>query len=227
MNTLHDMTHMDPVAAYMALARQHPALFVQNDQVPIVLDEARIRAYAARTGRPMGVVYDNVAPDGSRFYTVVADLCLRGEREFSYSRVIYPNPTNGSVAVPRMGNRFGLLKLFRHVPRMDCLEFPRGFAKQGLSPTENIKEELWEEMGAWVEDMEYLGRVRADTGLSAGFAEVFLADVRDARANVGHEGIRELVWLEERELNAAIARGEITDGFTLSALTLLRCKQTD
>ena len=42
---------------------------------------------------------------------------------------------------------------------------------------------------------------------------------------MGHEGIRELIWLEEKELNAAIVRGEITDSFTLSALTLLRSRE--
>lgn len=219
------MSQQDPIRAYLELAAQKPELFVPSEEIPLVLDEARIRDFARRTGRPMGVVYDNVAPNGTRFYTVVADLCLRGEQEFSYARVIYPNPTNGSVAVPRMGSKYGLLRMFRHVPRMECLEFPRGFAKQNHTPTENIKEELWEEMQAWVEDMEYLGRVRADTGLSAGYAEVFLAEVSHAEANVGHEGIRELIWLEEKELNAAIVRGEITDSFTLSALTLLRSRE--
>jgi len=34
-----------------------------------------------------------------------------------------------------------------------------------------------------------------------------------------------VLWLDERELACAIAVGGITDGFTLSALTLLRCRR--
>ena len=83
--------------------------------------------------------------------------------------------------------------------------------------------ELAEEMGATVREVRYLGSVRPDTGLSAGCAQVFLAEVQEAAAQVGHEGIRELIWMTEEELRAKIAAGEITDGFTLSALTLLAC----
>lgn len=50
-----------------------------------------------------------------------------------------------------------------------------------------------------------------------------LAEVDGGEARVGHEGIRELIWMTEEELRAKIAAGEITDGFTLSALTLLAC----
>ena len=52
---------------------------------------------------------------------------------------------------------------------------------------------------------------------------MFLAEVDGGEARVGHEGIRELIWMTEEELRAKIAAGEITDGFTLSALTLLAC----
>jgi ADP-ribose pyrophosphatase len=136
--------------------------------------------------------------------------------------VVYPQSgTNGSVAIPRRAGKFGLLRLFRHAPRVDCLEFPRGFGTEGLTPEENIRKELREEMQAEVTGIQYLGNIRADTGLSSGYVQVFLAEVSEAEASVGHEGIRELVWLTKDELRQQIAAGEITDSFTLSALTLL------
>ena len=212
------MERNDPISAYFAFIKERPELFTQSSSVPLVLDEGRMRAFSRQSGRPMGVVYHNKG-----FYRVVADLCESGSgREYSYARVIYEQPTNGAVALPHCNGRFGLLRNFRHTGRMELLELPRGFAKKGLTAEENIREELAEEMNAEVTDLVRLGAVRADTGLAAGYADVFLAEVASADARVGHEGIRELVWLEEKELYRMIAAGEITDGFTLSALSLYR-----
>lgn len=206
----------DPIKAYLALAAEKPELFAPNDTLPLCLDEDRIRAFSCTHNRPMGLVYSNLP-----FYSVVADLCGAEGKEFSYARVIYPNPTNGAVAIPKSGDKFGLLRIFRHIPRTECLEFPRGFATKNLSPQDNIRKELAEEMGAVVEDIRKLGMIRADSGLSAGLADVYLAQVSQANAQIGHEGIRELLWVSEEELHSMIRSGAITDGFTLSALTLL------
>lgn len=208
----------DPVDGYFALAEQRPDLFTPDDLLE--MDPEAMREFSLASGRPMGLVYDN-----RPYYMVLADLCRNGRGQpFSYARVVYPQPgTNGAVAIPRRGERYGLLRLFRHAPRAECLEFPRGFAEKGLTPEENICKELREEMGAEVRKVRYLGNIRADTGLSGGCAQAFLAEVEEAGAQVGHEGIRDLLWLTEEELREKIAAGEITDGFTLSALTLLRC----
>ena len=208
----------DTVEQYFALAAQRPDLFTPDDG--LVMDPEEMRDFSRATGRPMGLVYDN-----RPYYMVLADLYRGGAgRLASYARVVYPQPgTNGAVAVPRRGERYGLLRSFRHAPRAECLEFPRGFAEEGLTPEENIRKELDEEMGAEVRQLRYLGDIRADTGLSSGCVQVFLAEVDGGEARVGHEGIRELIWMTEEELRAKIAAGEITDGFTLSALTLLAC----
>ena len=210
------MEQKDSISAYFEFVKERPELFTQSSSIPLVLDEGRMRAFSQQSGRPMGIVYHNKG-----FYRVVADLCESG-REYSYARVIYEQPTNGAVALPYCNGRFGLLRNFRHTSRMELLELPRGFAKKGLTPEENIREELAEEMNAQVTGLVRLGSVRADTGLAAGYADVFLAEVASARVQVGHEGIRELIWLEEKELYRMIAAGEITDGFTLSALSLYR-----
>ena len=210
------MEQKDSISAYFEFVKERPELFTQSSSIPLVLDEGRMRAFSQQSGRPMGIVYHNKG-----FYRVVADLCESGG-EYSYARVIYEQPTNGAVALPYCKGRFGLLRNFRHTSRMELLELPRGFAKKGLTPEENIREELAEEMNAQVTGLVRLGAVRADTGLAAGCADVFLAEVASASAQVGHEGIRELIWLEEKELYRMIAAGEITDGFTLSALSLYR-----
>lgn len=208
----------DSISLYFDLYARRPEMFSQSGpkEYPLVLDEARMRRFSQKTGRSMGVVYEN-----GKHYMMVADLCLneKGE-EISYARVIYPNPTNGGVALPYKDGQFGLLRNYRHPPRREMLELPRGFAEKDLTPEENIRKELREEMLAEVSCVTCIGKVRADTGLAAGYAEVFLAEVVHAEAAVGHEGIKELIWLSEEELDEKIASGQITDGFTLSALTL-------
>ena len=75
--------------------------------------------------------------------------------------------------------------------------------------------------GAGVCALSLLGRVQADSGLAAGYAQVYLAELSACEVSAGHEGIRDLLWLTREQLREAISRGEITDGFTLSALALL------
>ena len=215
-------SHPDPINAYMSLAAEKPELFTPCDDIPLCLDEERIRDFSRSHNRPMGVVYSNLP-----FYSVVADLCEKDGRQFSYARVIYPNPTNGAVAIPKFGDKFGLLRQFRHAPRTECLEFPRGFAVKDLSPEDNIRKELTEEMGAVVDNICHLGMVRADSGLSAGLVDVYLAQVSHAAPRIGHEGIRELIWVNKEELSTMIRSGVITDGFTLSALALLNASSCD
>lgn len=211
----------DTIRAYFKLAAQRPDLFAPSDRIPLVLDADRMRAFSARTGKAMGLVYDN-----RPYFMVLADLCGREEKEFSYARVVYPQAgSNGSVALPMRGDMFCLLRIFRHAPRKEFLEFPRGFAEKDLTPEENIKKELSEELGAQVADVRFLGNVRADTGLSAGQAQVFLAELTNVSAPSVEEGIRGYVWLSEKEMEEKIAAGEIEDGFTLSAWALYKCRR--
>ena len=168
---------MDPITQYLELTRRRPELFVPSEHFPLFLDEVTLRRYAAATGRPVGVVYDN-----SPYYLVLADLCLDAGGPYTYARVIYPHHSSGAVVIPRRGDRFGLLSIFRHPTRSESGgEFPRGFS-EGHSPAETAARELEEELGARVDpdDLEYLGDVQPDTGLSSGRVQVFLARVDQA-----------------------------------------------
>ena len=108
------MENKDSIRAYFEFVKERPELFTQSEQIPLVLDEERMRRFSRESGRPMGIVYHNKG-----FYRVVADLCETGDgREFSYARVIYEQPTNGAVALPHCNGRFGLLRNFRHSSRI-------------------------------------------------------------------------------------------------------------
>lgn len=214
---------MDPITHYMHLLRQRPELFAQSPHIPLCLDEETLRAFAASSGKPVGVVYDN-----SPYYLVLADLCVgTGGHLYTYARVIYPHSdSNGVVVIPRMGDRFGLLSIFRHPPRAESGgEFPRGFAED-LTPAENAAKELREEIGAQVtpESLVYLGDIQSDTGLSAGRVQVFLAQVESAAVPGDNgEGIHGLHWLTEDQLREQISSGALTDGLTLAAYARYLC----
>lgn len=213
---------MDPITQYLELARRRPELFVPSEHFPLFLDEVTLRRYAAATGRPVGVVYDN-----SPYYLVLADLCLDAGGPYTYARVIYPHHSSGAVVIPRRGDRFGLLSIFRHPTRSESGgEFPRGFS-EGHSPAETAARELEEELGARVDPdgLEYLGDVQPDTGLSSGRVQVFLARVDQAAVPPrNREGIHGLRWVTEADLQAQIAAGLLTDGITLAAYARYCCR---
>lgn len=208
------MRDADHIQKYLSLAEEHPEWFAGGSGLNIIMDEMRIREAEAEQGIPFGITFDN-----SPYWLTVRDLVEPG---FGYARVLYPARTSGCVCIPRRTDgKYGLLRIFRHAPRIVSLEFPRGFNEANLSPEENIKKELSEEMNASAESVKLLGTVRQDTGLCNGAATVYLAVVTDAKAAVGHEGIEKLFWLSRAELFRAIRDGQITDGFTLSSLMLL------
>lgn len=207
----------DAITDYLALAETRPECFTPSEDIPILLDGEQIYQFSISYNRPMGIVYNNLP-----YYLVVADLCQGPRGLYSYARVVYPNSSNGAVAIPIMDGKYGLLRNFRHAPRMECLEFPRGFADKTLPPEELIRQELTDELGASTAQVRHLGRIQADTGLSSGFVDIFLAELTQAQAQIGHEGIRDVLWLTEEELRAKIRAGIITDGFTLSAFALLQ-----
>ena len=123
------------------------------------------------------------------------------------------------------GPRYGLLQVYRHSLRgLSGGEFPRGYQCRGISPEENAKKELWEELGIppeQVTELTFLGRSRPDTGLSGGSVSIYLARVAAAPApSLGYEGITGLEWLSREELLRRLEAGEITDGPTQSAILL-------
>lgn len=212
----------DSISQYLELVKQRPELFVQSKALPLVLDEEELRVFSLETGKRIGLVHDQ-----SPFWLVLVDLCSGSNGFFSYGRVIYCNEkSNGTAAIIKRGDRFGMLKVFRHGIRGISIEIPRGFHEEkDLSQEENIAKELFEELGIEPKDcyIQKLGTVRPDAGLTSGCAHIFLVEIHDEiviKTN-GHEGIFPTIeWYTDTQLARSIRNGEITDGFTLSAYAL-------
>lgn len=215
---------MDAITQYLQLAAQRPELFRPSEQIPLCLDENTLRSFSSSTGAPLGVVYDN-----SPYYLVVADLCVRSDGAlYPYARVIYPyQDSNGVVVIPCRDGRFGLLSIFRHPPRKESGgEFPRGFAED-LSPAENGVKELREELGVQLspDQLEYLGEIQPDSGLSAGTVQVFCAHISETAIPADNgEGIHGIRWVTPQVMAQEVADGTITDGITLAAYLKYLCR---
>lgn len=221
--------YLDPrleqqIEGYFALMEARPEEFAPDALYPICTSRRQLLEFEEATGRPAGLVFDNLP-----YYQMVADLIL-GDPPYLYGRVLYPDSgVGGTVMIPLLetaeGPRYGLLQDHRHSLRGPSGgEFPRGFLCQGLSPEENAKKELREELGILPEQvagLTFLGHTRPDTGLSGARVAVYLARLTASSApSLGHEGITGLEWLSREELFRRLRAGVITDGLTQSALLL-------
>lgn len=147
---------------------------------------------------------------------------------FPYECVIPTSGKDGVVMIPTHNGKYIMIKQFRHAIREEQYSFPRGYAENEGSPKENAIRELQEELGTYsIKATKLLGRIAPDSGLTSTQVYVFAVEFDEYSAQIGHEGILEVVELTAAELDAWIKDGKITDGFTLSAWILYKDKYED
>lgn len=208
---------------YRRLQEERPDLFIQSDVLRIVTDEDVIAGFQQESGRVIGVAY------ASPWRLMLVDLVEDGSgRRFAYERVV-PAKVGGSavVTVAVRNGYFLLVEQFCHPIRARQLGFVRGFGEPGLSAEENARKELAEELGAHVTGTNLLGTVVADSGLDGTEVAVTLCEVDSYEVRIGHEGIVGAREVAAAELWGMVAAGDVTDGFTLSALALLSARRGD
>ena len=200
---------------YLELIKERPEEFAVKEEMKIVLDENAVMEYEQKTGKKIGVIYK------SDYRIFVVDLIQDIEGEYyTYERLLSTTKDGAVVALPIYNNKIVLLKQFRHALRDYQYAFPRGFAEPGLSPEDNIKKELMEELGANISDLKFIGTIVADSGLSGNKVSVFKCILENIELKYHYEGIQDIVLLSKEELKQWIQEGKITDGFTLSAISL-------
>lgn len=206
---------------YLSILEEDEDPSSSDGSLRIIKDLEQIHAFERNpNGRNIGILYE------SPYMKLVVDLVedFEGNR-FAYERIL-PNQKSAAVIIPILNGKIILLDQYRHALRDHQLCFPRGFGEENLSPEENACKELFEEIGADVapENLISLGTVVADSGISGNEVSIFMCNIQDAELKKGYEGIGDILMLSDAELNAAIASGKITDGYTLSAFMLWKCK---
>ena len=203
---------------YLELMKQRPEDFEDNGSIHIVTDLRVVQRYQEETGTVIGVCWE------SPWHILVTDLVWEQEGVyFPYERLLSVQPRGAVVCIPKCGEYFVLLRQYRHAVRGYQYAFPRGYGEAGLSAEENARKELWEELGARAKTVKRLGSVIADSGVSGTSVEIYLCEIDTYSQKTGYEGIAEVAEVDGPMLEDMIAKGQINDGFTLSAWSLLSC----
>lgn len=87
--------------------------------------------------------------------------------------------------------------------------------------------ELSKEIGATTTDIEFLGKVVPDSGLSCNKVNIYKCKVLKYNKNVKIEGIEEISAISINKIEQMILNGEINDDFTISAIHFLRLNKID
>lgn len=133
--------------------------------------------------------------------------------------------TGGSslVAALSEGGRLVMVRQYRYLCRRDSIEFPCGSVKPGSSPLETAHLELAEEAGFGAASMEPAGEFNPYNGVTDEICRVYLArGLSPAAARPDPTEEFEVLHIPPLELQQRIGRGEIWDGMTLAAWSLIR-----
>jgi ADP-ribose pyrophosphatase len=203
---------------YEEKAETRPDAFEPSEMLPMLAPGSEKLADFARTHkRTVGEIFANPP-----FWTLESDAVEMDGNTTFYPRLVYPQRINGVVTVARQPDgRICLLKIYRHAPRAFSWELPRGARKLFEATSQTASRELREEVGVEPVNVSSLGTLCADTSVISGFVEVFQCDIPcGAKIAKGYEQIDSLSFFTEQELKEFIAGGNITDGYTLSAMCL-------
>lgn len=204
---------------YLELVKERPECFCNTGPIQIVTDWVIVSEFQERTGKTIGVCYE------SRFNMLVVDLVYECDgKYFAYERLLPAVRKGAVVCVPIYGDKYILLKQYRHAMRNFQYAFPRGYAERNASAKENACKEIGEELGAKTGEMQHVGCVVADSGISGQTVDIFQCEILNYQIQENHEGIVDAVVVTGEELTDMICNKEISDGFTLAAYSYLRAK---
>lgn len=208
-------------ARYLELMKERPEEFDNTGaEYEIICDPEKVSSFEAETGKIIGAVYE------SPWHIMVVDLVTSdGKKCFAYERLMPAVKKGAVVALTMCGEKYILLNQYRHALRGMQYSFPRGFAEKGLSPEENLRKELGEELGAETEEVKFLGDVVANSGVAGDKVSVYLCRLKSFETHEHYEGIKNVEAFSRGELQKMIREGKITDGFTLSALQLMSASE--
>ncbi|MEU1620031.1 NUDIX hydrolase [Streptomyces sp. NPDC005722] len=222
--------------AYDALRERRPELFVNppGTAYEILLERAEqdhvtreVEKVATAFGFPadcadIGVVFRDP------YVCMIRDAVrFRSGRVNTYIRFVAEGVDGGAAVLPVLEDgRIVLLHHFRHADRDWHWEIPRGFGAPGEESATTARRELLEELGGKVTEMIHLGELSSDTGMQSGRDQLYLARLASSSfpetpgPDALEEGIDAFRALTPAEMRAALAKGQIHDGYTLAAWSL-------
>ncbi len=211
---------MIEIVEYMRFYKHYPQYFNYNENINIIVDEVELKVYGLNEKCKLGIVYEN------QYFWIVVDLVENAQgKRYPYTRIINKNEYNGVVIIPKLNDRIVFLKQFRHGTREFEYELPRGFSEKESTIFENAERETFEELGVVPKNIEYLGNIVSDSGLSGGVVHIFVCEIDKIVELAVDEGIKDTIHLTLDEVLALINENKIRDSFSISAVCKLMLKK--
>lgn len=207
------------IKEYLEFIKENKSLYQANEVLEVVTDPATIEEYCAKNNARIGVVYR------SKHNIMVVDLVRnKAGRLFAYERIVKTVSGNSVVIMPFLNGKILLLKQFRHALGEYQLAFPRGYGEENISPEENARKEISEELNCNAENISYLGRIVADSGVCGEMVCAFQCSISLPAVDGVYEDIASFITVTEDEFCDMAKKGLINDSFTLSTFMLYRSK---
>lgn len=169
-----------------------------------------------------GVVYED------KYIMLIRDrVRFPNGNEGGYIRVVNKGEIAGSagcVLIPTWADSIFFIQIFRHATRTWEWELPRGFQEPNLSDSENVKNEVFEELGVAASSVEKIGALNANTGLLTGMIGVFAVGLEADPIAFGtpqlSESIKQIERVPISELRDFISTSKLRCGISLAALMI-------
>lgn len=188
------------------------------------LAEERAVQRVSQQGHPeswahIGIVYQD------EYLAILRDPVKFPDGQFgTYIRVLQQQENNPGVAIlPLCKGKIVLIEHYRHATQGWHWEVPRGFGESADSE-QNARSEMREELLAECEKLEPLGFVHTNSGLLSERVHLFYAEISKFSRGEKKEPIRSIQSFCVDEVVAKLASGEITDSFTMAAVSLAKWK---
>lgn len=208
------------IAEYLDFINKISFQYKTDEVLELITDSDELMNYCQKNNKRIGIV------NRTEFNIHLIDLVKNSNGElFLYERIVKAVQGNSVVIMPFHNDKIILLKQFRHALGDYQYALPRGFGEINLSPEENARKEIREELGCESESYVFLGNVVADSGLCGEKVCVFKCCVNNLNIREQYENIVSYVEATEQEFAEMVKNGMINDGFTLSAFTLHNLKK--
>lgn len=146
----------------------------------------------------------------------------------NYLRVVESDGNPGVAMLAVCDNQIALVLTYRYALASWEWAVPRGFAipgDTGKNADRSARAELAEELGEEPDDLIPIGTVAPNSGLLSSRVQLFLARYATTISKPkDRKEVGEVMWISTKALHDKIASGEITDAFTLSAVTCAQAR---
>jgi ADP-ribose pyrophosphatase len=223
---------MDRIDRFQALARNRPDAFVNTDPNGIVIllerseilaAEAIIKARYREKGFPADWAECGVYYEDPWMFLVRDVVRFPDGGVGTYHHILLKGGADGVVVLPLLDRKIVLVRHFRNGARDWSWEIPRG-GPRDVDPMRNARDELEQEIGAEISDIEHIGQLRNNNGMITERMHIYAARLTAIGESNLSEGIERTRLVTPTELADLIRDGRVDDSHTVHADSLARLK---